>query len=195
MILTLSDSKENKLAALNLKNSHTLSAVPYIPGKMDLKAVTDKLILLDIDADDKLWNKIQPDQLAKDLLKANLPKTLNSVFLLNSDVNQQRNLREFGREFAQNLQEAGIQVSVFVPTDFNYELTLLVPPSQKNNNHWQVFGIDERPKQKSAKLADYLSIKSKKLIWDKVDIFSWLNDGQKKVTAQPLVDPSATFSL
>lgn len=195
MIVSLPESTETtKNAQVYLEKSTGLSSVILQSIKNNnLSAAQEKLFILDLDAKDRFWRDIKPGAFANTLLNNGLPKTVRTLYFITSDVNKTHNLREFSRELIQVLQNENYQLSAYVPTDFNNDLTLLVAPGIKNNNSWQVFGINDRPK--NVNFSSLCKIKQKKLLWEGEDILEWLEKNEKKVTAAPAVPETVSFRL
>lgn len=133
-----------------------------------------------IDIEQQFFKKnITPEQFVTQLLESGLPDSIQDIYLLTSEIEQNHFLAVFAhylsRIFAEHHRR---MINVHVPTYLSCEMTLIVPSAE--NNHWKIYGINRSEvEQNDLSYENILAAKNKKMIWEGNNLLDWMNDPQQ----------------
>ena len=178
-----SDLEINQRVAELFKNHGPV--IQYSSSLMDLKPFEgdNTLILLDVSGKTCILH-YGADDVARELIKQGLPKSVTKILLVVSDVPDharwgfQRTLSKSADTMADTLAWAGYQTQVHCLDNGGAYIKFLIPPDQ-NNNEWQIYRLNSSPETSAPDLESLKREPNKEKVATTLDILAYLNDPQK----------------
>ena len=181
MIITLSSSTLNKhCAALLAKQLHLTNVSDIFALAFNtVPPSSNSLFILDVDAQPILISRFKPEELAKYLIEAGLPRSIKHIYLIMSDIDRDNNLVTYAHELALNFSEYyQRKMVVHIPSQLSYDFTLLTCPSK--SDLWEIHGFNKQQESQSPIL-----------LWQGIDLVGYMNDEQQTYTGISYAWPSA----
>lgn len=173
MIISMANVELNKKGLSALADINPIYQEVIFYPDIDLSHMQDNvLIILDLRTKGDFQKLIAPELLAKYLVEKGLPISVHSIHLLVCDMDAYNHLILYAAKLVNSLAKGGYKnLIVKVPTDLNYDITLIQPPKDKNAN-WQIYGLIQQPPNEAKRT----------LLWEGRDPADWLNVPERIVT-------------
>lgn len=138
----------------------------------------NEIVILDLGATGRFQSRVSAKEFCEYLKKSGMPDKINSIYLYMSDITDEKSLFSFANQVREYfIKQYNKEITVFYPTDINFDYTLLVPPTVTKSK-WEVYGINKSQifdKYKSINFDLLYSLSNKKLLWDGYDINEWFS--------------------
>jgi hypothetical protein len=138
----------------------------------------DEIILVDLGASGRFQSRVSAKEFCEYLVKSGMPDKISSIYLYMSDIIDEKSLFSLANQVREYFKKQyNKEITVFYPTDVNFDYTLLVPPTVTKSK-WEVYGINKSQildKSKPISFDLLYSLSNKKLLWDGFDINEWFS--------------------